>query len=111
MDIRKVGLILAFLVLGTGHADAFQSGQHEKITTTSIDNIDTDYPDLIKFRKIIAAWSWGIGPNAGVPQFLNPGNPAEQLAHLLDQTQSIEATGNIDGGNFTQVLLNINADL
>jgi hypothetical protein len=111
--IAALPLLIFLLTFGQVRLYAFENSQHRNITTYAISKISArDYPDIARFGPSIIGWSWGIGAPSQQNGFFataaatvfNVGNPAEELAHLEDQTQPMDYTSGIDGGDFSDFL-------
>ena len=88
--------ILIILILAVA-SDAFKSPEHEFISEDAVNRATAaGAMDIGFYNNLLISWTWGIGQ----PLL---GNPAEQLAHLEDQTQPFSATI-YDGGNFADLL-------
>lgn len=97
-------------------AAAFQNGQHKKITQVAVGQItSTQYPDIVRFGPLMTSWSWGVGGpenqsgtfNQAISQWANLGKPAEELAHVQDQTLLMDKTAALDGGDY-EAISNVN---
>ncbi len=109
MRKRWLSSLLA-IVMFPGLSFAWQTGQHVNITKVAADKASVDCPDINRFKPQIVAWSGGIGNTQNmsgfwgtVLGFLGPTKPAEELAHLKDQTALIDDTDSLDGGNFKDI--------
>lgn len=96
--------LLELLSLGGEPAWSFENAEHRYVSGLALSGAASDgpAPDIAMYQNLTQSWSWGI--NLGGVLY---GNPSEQLAHIQDQTQPINYTGAIDGGNFDQVRKNI----
>lgn len=93
-------LILAFPIFYSETSWSFENAEHKYISNTALTAAATDgpAPDIAKYQNLTLSWTFGI--NFGGVAY---GKPAEQLAHLQNQSLSFKYTGPIDGGDFDAI--------
>ena len=96
--------MLSLMLFGGARSFAFENAEHKYVSNLALTAAATDgpAPDIAKYQALTLSWTYGIN-------YFNVfyGNPAEQLAHLRDQSLTIDYAGAIDGGDFTTITRSI----
>ena len=92
------------LLFAVESASAFENLEHQYVSNLALNGATTNdnAPDIALYHDLILSWTFGINYKG----FLC-GKPAEQLAHIQDQSKPLKYTAAIDGGDFETIRQNI----